>query len=241
VPLVASLGLKRGTLMEKPQRPGGGILEAAKAWYRRVAPVMVLALLAFAFLPSLRAYAWIIHANEDTGRLLEPLMDSRVVQAAADLKLGIPYQRHEYFANPLHIRNEMVLSAQVGDEWVELDIPFKVGRPNRSPMQTSPLHRRFAWQWWFLPLSGNGVVGQAAAPGWLVGFMQRLCEGDSTAWAAVEHSSAHSRLHEVRRVAVQMYNYHFAKPGAGVWWNRTSHGNVSWPGLGRTHLETRCG
>mmetsp|Transcript_5839 Transcript_5839/g.16120 ORF Transcript_5839/g.16120 Transcript_5839/m.16120 type:complete len:565 (+) Transcript_5839:44-1738(+) len=240
VPLVASMGLTRGTLMAKPQPPGAGILSRAKAWYRRVAPVMVLVLLAFAFLPSLRAYAWILRGSEDTGRLLRPVMDSRVVQAAADLSLGIPYQRHEYFARPLHTRNDMVLSAQVGDEWVELDIPQKVGHPNRSPRQTSPLHRRFAWQWWFLPLGSNGVVGKAAAPGWLRSFMRRLCEGHSTAWSAVESSPAHSRLHEVRRVAVQMYSYHFAAPGTGMWWTRRSHGNVSWPLLGTTHLEIGC-
>ncbi|CAE8603080.1 unnamed protein product [Polarella glacialis] len=140
----------------------------------------------------------------------------------------------------MHTRDEMVLFVQIADEWVELDVPQKVGRPDRSPRQTSPLHRRFAWQWWFLPLGGSAVVGDAAAPGWLERFLVLLCDGHETAWSAVEREPMHGREAQVTRVAVQMYRYHFAKPGSGDWWTRVSHGNVSWPSLGSTHLERRC-
>jgi len=208
---------------------------SAKGIYRSVAPALVLCMLAFAFIPSLRAYAWILSGSEDTGPYLEPLMASPLVQRALGMHLGIPYERHEYFANPLHSRHEVVLSAQVGNEWLELEVPYKVGRPERRPWQTSPLHRRFAWQMWFLPLEGNSVVGGAADPAWLHRFMSHLCQGHETAWAALLYGPAHGRKAEVRRIAVQVYRYHMASPCSAAWWTREPCGNTSQP-----HLELTC-
>ena len=69
----------------------------------------------------------------------------------------------------LHLNCQQSFQMLAG--YVEMDIPYKVGRAlssvlrhdsvsaaetlgsvGRAPLQTSPLHRRFAWQWWFLGL-----------------------------------------------------------------------------------------
>lgn len=234
IPLVASLGTVHG--IPAVYRPGPKNKRcSAKGIYRSVAPVLVFCMLVFAFLPSLRAYAWILSGSENTGLYLEPLMASPFVQLALDMHLGIPYERHEYFANPIHSRHEVVFSAQVDNEWFELEVPYKVGRPERRPWQTSPLHRRFAWQMWFLPLEGNPVVGGAADPAWLHRFMSLLCHGHKTAWAALLPGPAHGRKSEVRRIAVQVYQYHMASPFSGAWWAREPCGNTSQP-----HLELTC-
>lgn len=235
IPLVASLGTVHGIPAVHPPGPKNKRC-SAKIIYRSVAPALVLCMLVFAFLPSLRAYAWILSGSEDTGSYLEPLMASPLVQRALDMHLGIPYERHEYFANPIHSRHEVVFSAQVGNEWFELEVPYKVGRPERRPWQTSPLHRRFAWQMWFLPLEGNPVVGGAADPAWLHRFMSLLCQGHKTAWAALLHGPAHGHKAEVRRIAVQVYQYRMASPFSAAWWTREPCGNTSKP-----HLELVCG
>ncbi|CAE8705200.1 unnamed protein product [Polarella glacialis] len=231
VSLVASTGTVRGIPVEDVRTPG--VFARATSWYRRIFAWLVIVLAGFVFLPSLGAYAWICTGNEATGSLLEPLMQSAVVQQASAMNLGIPYNRHAYFAGAVHERNEVVLLADVGQGWVEMDIPYKVGRPDRSPaasivqmlkkdelihpQQTSPLHRRFAWQWWFLGLGDD--------PTWLQLFLEKLCERHPDAWNAVERNplhSVHDQLVNLRRVSVRMYNYRFAQPGeTGLWWNRT--------------------
>jgi len=242
VPLVASTATVRGAPLQLVREPAPGLRGRAKASYRRIAPWLVLVLEVFAFLPSFHAYAWLLRGDESTGSLLAPLMSSQPVLLAEAMNLGVPYQRDEYFANPVHVRNEMVLFADVGEDgWVEVDVPYKVGRPDRAPLQTSPLHRRFAWRWWFLPLGTLGMTSTASDPAWLFTFLQRLCEGDSTMWSAVERSPVHDRLGDVRRVAVQMFNYRFAEPGGEAWWVRTSLGDQAWPRIGRTRVERSCG
>jgi len=136
----------------------------------------------------------------------------RLAQQAAGLNLGIAYNRHAYFAGAVHKRNEIVLFADVGDGLVEVDIPCKVGRVDRRPCFTSPLHRRFAWQWWFLGLGRD--------PSFVYKFLSHLCQGDPDVWNAVEPGEVFDRRHSVREVAIEMYSYHYAKPGKGVWWTR---------------------
>ncbi|CAJ1388838.1 unnamed protein product [Effrenium voratum] len=209
VSLVASLGTVRG--LPVTRRPSPALM-----LYQSLMPWLLILLLLFAFLPSLRAYAWLWSGSERVG-FLEPLMQSDFVMAASGMNLGIPYNRHAYFAGMVHDRKEMVLFADVGDGYVEMDIPYKVGSVGRAPLQTSPLHRRFAWQWWFLGLGQD--------PSWLVSFMEQLCSRSQTAWAAVENNSTvHDNLDKLKKVAVQMYQYHFSKPGSQSWWERHASG-----------------
>jgi len=242
VPLVASMGTVGSVPAVVKGSPRATIWQAATKYYRKVVPFFVFSLLAFAFLPSIKAYAWMLRGDYNTGPLLEALMSSRTVKTAESMFLGIPYNRHDYFATGLlPVRNELILFADLGGEQVELSIPQKVGRLEEMPLHRSPLHRRFAWQWLFLALEGNAVVGAAAAPAWFKNLLQRLCDRDQTAWAAVESSPAHSRLPELERIVVQLYQYDFAEPGSRQWWTRTSYGNVSWPGLGSTRFVQQCG
>mmetsp|Transcript_108872 Transcript_108872/g.318580 ORF Transcript_108872/g.318580 Transcript_108872/m.318580 type:complete len:556 (+) Transcript_108872:58-1725(+) len=241
VPLVASMGTAGSIPMVDKRESGTPRRHAAVRYYRTVAPALVAGMLVFAFLPSLKAYAWMLHGSYSTGPLMDPLMESRIVKEAEGMYLGIPYNRHDYFANGLlHERNELIIFADLGNDQVELSIPYKVGRLDRMPQQTSPLHRRFAWQWLFLTLSGNSVVGSAAVPAWYTRFVEKLCEGDETAWAAVEHTAVNGRLPELKRIIVQLYRYEFAEPGSRQFWTRASYGNVSWPGLGTTQLVQVC-
>lgn len=206
VSLIASMSTVQGTAVIRKRESKPVML------YRSLMPWLLLPLLLFAFLPSLRAYAWLWSGQERLG-FLEPLMQSGVVRYAESLNLGIPYNHHAYFAGAVHQRKEMVLLADVGDGFVEVDVPYKVGRVDRMPLQTSPLHRRFAWQWWF--------IGLGQDPSWLVNFMELLCNKNDIAWQAVEYNNkVHSQLHKLRRVAAQMYQYHFSKPGSAAWWER---------------------
>ncbi|CAE7194439.1 LMF1 [Symbiodinium sp. CCMP2456] len=206
VALVASMGIVEGVPMQKKS------VSPEKAVYRLVMPWLTLLLLLFAFLPSLRAFAWLSMGNERLG-ILEPLAQSGFVRAAGQMNLGIAYNHHAYFAGAVHTRNEMVLFADAGEGLIELDIPYKVGRPDRAPRQTSPLHRRFAWQWWFLALGSD--------PSWLMSFMELLCHRDRVAWEAVEwNDKVHANLSKLQKVSVQMYTYHFSKPGSSDWWSR---------------------
>lgn len=223
VSLVASMGTVRGVPVVAARR-GSSPFDAAKVAYRVVAPWLLIGALVFAFLPSLRAYAWIWYGDEHAllGSRLEPLMSSQVTRAAMQMNLGIPYNHHAYFAGAVHERNEMVLFADVGEApakenvgpvgWVELDIPYKVGRVDRAPRHTSPLHRRFAWEWWFLALGTD--------PTWLQIFLKKLCERNEVAWAAVENSPVHGKLEHVSQVKAQMHNYHYTAVGSGDWWTR---------------------
>jgi len=135
VALVASMGIVGGVPMQKRS------VSPEKAVYRLVMPWLTLLLLIFAFLPSLRAFAWLSMGNERLG-ILEPLAQSGFVRAAGQMNLGIAYNHHAYFAGAVHMRNEMVLFADAGEGLIELDIPYKVGRLGRAPRQTSPLHRQ---------------------------------------------------------------------------------------------------
>jgi len=234
VSLVASMGTVRGCPVHHQSGSAGRFLRKAKEVYRFIAAWCVLILLGFALLPSFRAYAWLCLGSENTGPFLEPLMSSYVVRAAEEMNLGIPYQRHEYFANPVHVRNEMVLFADAGKGWVELDIPNKVGRLDRSPRQTSPLHRRFAWRWCFLGLPALPFTKNAANNAWLGVFLEQLCRREKSAWASIELSPFHDSISEVKRVKVQLYSYHFAKPGSSSWWTRESLGDGWWSALEKT-------
>jgi len=230
VALVASMGTVRGTPMAyngvyfgspagDTQGRAAQVALTAKLWYRRVVPWLLVPLFIFAFLPSLRAYAWIANFNESTGRL-EGLMDSAFVTKARRMNLGIPYNHHAYFAGAVHKRNEFVLFADLGDGYVELDVPFKVGRPDRHPAHTSPLHRRFAWEWWFLGLGADST--------WLDGFMYHLCKGNKVAWNAVEHEfhgQLANKVSGVRSVGAKIFRYHFAPRGSKTWWTRAAQNN----------------
>lgn len=179
-----------------------------------------------------------LNSSPDVGPSLQPLMSSPIVRAAADLNLGIAYQRQDYFANGLvHTRNIVVILAEVDGQWVELNIPFKDGDVTRINSQTSPLHRRFAWMWWFLALECGDICGSASSPVWFLNFLDKLCEKDAVAWAAVDHGLRHDQLSRVRQVVSRVYSYRFAKPGMGVWWNRDMMANSTWPGL---HIDKIC-
>lgn len=245
VPLVASLGtVRRSPCVWKNPRPG--IRGKAIRLYRMLGPPAVLSLVIFASLPSLKAYMWMLQGNEKPGPLLEPVLSSSMARMAEDMYLGIDYQRMEFFANPVHSRIDVVLlvqfpGANLSDSvWTELDIPMKVGRTDRMPGQSAPLWRRFAWFWWFLPLTGNQVVGSASAPEWFQRYLELLCEGNELAWDALELGPAHGRR-DAQRVAIQLFEYKFSAPGSSDWWVRKSLGNTSWPGLGSAHVERLCG
>jgi len=41
------------------------------------------------------------------------------------------------------------------------------------------------------------------------------------AWEAVEwNDKVHTKLSKLRKVSVEMYTYHFSKPGSPDWWRR---------------------
>ena len=94
-----------------------------------------------------------------------------------------------------------------------LDIRCKVGSVGRAPCQTSPLHRRFAWQWWFLPLGDD--------PAWMLEpFLARLCARDEVAWGAIEGGDAENDG-KVTRLEARLFDYRFTRPGEGDdWWVR---------------------
>jgi len=231
VPVVASMGSVHGVLLART--------ETSKA-YAQTSAVLIIVATAFAFLPSLEAYAWMWNNSPNTGPALQTVMSSRIVKVAADMNLGIPYQRHDYFANGLvHTRNEMALFANNGTHWLELNIPFKDGSVDRISPQTSPLHRRFAWMWWFLSLECGEICGDASRPEWFFTFLEQLCERDEVAWAALEPGHGLS-VRRVQTIAARMYSYRFAEPGQGTWWVRQMLDNVTWPGLGSTHIDKLC-
>mmetsp|Transcript_34816 Transcript_34816/g.81286 ORF Transcript_34816/g.81286 Transcript_34816/m.81286 type:complete len:645 (-) Transcript_34816:91-2025(-) len=187
------------------------MLNSMSTAYHLMAPLAVVALCIFAFLPSLQAYAWIATGTEFGWPSIGPLMSTSVVQQASSLHVGIPYNRHAYFAGAVHSRNEIVLFGDFGQGWVELDIPYKVGREDRRPRQTSPLHRRFAWQWWFLELGDD--------PEWLFDFMRHLCVGTKVAWNAIESPLPDGvDPDKMKRVSIKAFNFHFTLPGEDAWW-----------------------
>jgi len=232
VPLVASMGSVHGIPLVRKELP---------KIYGQAAAVFIIVAVTFASLPSLEAYAWMWNSSPDRGPVLQMVMSSKIVTVAADMNLGIPYQRHDYFANALvHTRNEVALFADTGTEWLELNIPFKDGSVDRISPQTSPLHRRFAWAWWFLSLECGEICGNASRPEWMFRFLEKLCEGDEVAWAALELRLQPAVRTRVRRIAARVYSYRFAKPGDGAWWVRHMLDNVTWPGLGSTHIDKLC-
>eukprot|EP00746_Dinoflagellata_sp_MGD_P018122 gnl/MRDRNA2_/MRDRNA2_142011_c0_seq1.p1 gnl/MRDRNA2_/MRDRNA2_142011_c0~~gnl/MRDRNA2_/MRDRNA2_142011_c0_seq1.p1 ORF type:complete len:641 (+),score=101.58 gnl/MRDRNA2_/MRDRNA2_142011_c0_seq1:69-1991(+) len=222
VPLVATLNQTKGIAAEAAEPTGtlaalGAALGVPKDFlkkylkpWRMLAPVVVLLGALIAFIPSINAYTWIYTGSD--GELKDPF-------GARHLNLGISYNHHAYFAGAVHQRHEVVLSAYVegkgeAGKWIELDIPCKVGSVDRAPCQTSPLHRRFAWEWWF--------VGLGADSSWLSRFVRLLCDHDPAAWGAIERSDVHSRLDDVKKIKTEMFDYHYSKPGnsEGAWWTR---------------------
>ena len=116
VSLLASMGTVQGVAVKR--QPESNALRL----YRHLLPWLVLPMLLFAFLPSLRAYApwlrgarapdmswcheaWLASGRERLG-MLEPLMQTAFVQQAQGLNLGIAYNHHAYFAGAVHQRNE---------------------------------------------------------------------------------------------------------------------------------------
>lgn len=81
--------------------------------------------------------------------------------------------------------------------WSEVDIHCKVGSVSHRPCFTSPLHRRFAWQWWFLGLGSDTT--------WLRSWLLRLKDGEPEAWLAFE--SADDDVWEIRAVTLFMHRY----------------------------------
>mmetsp|Transcript_1438 Transcript_1438/g.3928 ORF Transcript_1438/g.3928 Transcript_1438/m.3928 type:complete len:627 (+) Transcript_1438:32-1912(+) len=208
VPLVGCMSTARGEPMIGTVQKDPTVCRA----FRCLAPFVVIFLSIFAFLPSLQAYAWLCTGSEYGWPMIGPLMQTSVVQQANGFYLGIPYNRHAYFAGAVHSRNEVVLYGDFGAGWIELDIPCKVGRENRRPCQTAPLHRRFAWEWWFLELGEE--------PDWLFDFMKHLCAGHPIVWSALEVPWPEGvDPAKMRRVGVRSYNYHFTTIGGnGTWW-----------------------
>merc|ERR1712194_1006762 len=82
-------------------------------------------------------------------------------------------------------------------QWAEVDIPCKVGSVSRSPCFTSPLHRRFAWQWWFIGLGGDTQ--------WLRSWLERLKRGELEAWLALEADD--DETWAIKAVTVRMHPY----------------------------------
>jgi len=81
--------------------------------------------------------------------------------------------------------------------WEEVDIACKVGSVSRTPCFTSPFHRRFAWQWWFIGLGGDTSFMQQ----WLTS----LKRGQPEAWFALEVGD--NEMWEVKAVTVRMHRY----------------------------------
>lgn len=233
VAVVASMGSVHSIPLESRGKP---------QIYGQMAAVLIISAVIFAFLPSLQSYSWMWNNTSDVGPALRPIMSSKLVTMAADMNLGIPYQRHDYFAHALvHTRNEIVLFADTETEWLELNIPFKDGPVDRISPQTSPVHRRFAWMWWFLSLECGEICGGASRPKWFFTFLDKLCEKNNVAWAALEPRHGPAVPAKVRRITARMYSYRFAKPGQGAWWTRQMFENVSWPAFGgSTHIEKLC-
>jgi len=114
--------------------------------------------------------------------------------------------------------------------WVEVDVACKVGSVSRKPCFTSPLHRRFAWQWWFLGLRGDTR--------WLELWLQKLRRGEPEAWFSLEADD--DETWTIRAVTVRMHRYEWnmGKPQTdesrtvggyglidradGLWWSRSS-------------------
>jgi len=210
VPLLACMSTVHGQPLAASVQKG--IAGQVYSAYRLLAPFVVLFLCLLAFLPSLQAYAWLTTGSEYGWPMIGSVMQLKFVQQASSLHLGIPYNRHAYFAGAVHSRNEVVLFGDFGGGWIELDIPYKVGRESRRPAHTAPLHRRFAWEWWFLELGEE--------PDWLFDFMNHLCAGNPVAWNAIEAPwPAGVDPAKMRRVGVRSYNYHFTTIGGnGTWW-----------------------
>lgn len=213
VAVVASLGTVRGLPAECKEPSGLGAFSVVRLWYRRIVPVIVIALSVFAFLPSIRAYSWLMYDDEFHFSFSSRVEMWSITRRARRLNLGIPYNHHAYFAGAVHTRDEVVVFADVGgDDLVELDIPCKVGSVDRAPCITSPLHRRFAWEWWFIPLGSDDS--------WMQEFLVKLCAKDAGAWGALETNPAQGRLDQLKSVHTRMFRYHFSPKGSKDWWTR---------------------
>merc|ERR1712048_685892 len=107
------------------------------------------------------------------------LNSQEFVLHARRMNLGMDHYQYAYFAGAVEERNEFVFFACVGGEWIEFDIPCKVGSVDRAPCITSPLHRRFAWQMWY-PF-GDFMMNYN-------GFFAKICKRDEVVWEALETS-----------------------------------------------------
>jgi len=214
--LLASCGTARCVPMVRRDR--GFFLP----WYRLVTAWVVIVLAVFAVLPGCSTLQWILAEEADTiGNVwsngLWPvttwIKHQPFVEAAATMNLGMDHFRYAYFAGAVESREEYVYTAQLGDEWVEFDVPCKVGSVDRSPCITSPLHRRFAWQLWF-PF-GDGMFDY-------YGFFEKICKKDEVFLRALEMGALEEGLkkHELKAVAKQAFSYHFTQHGEQGWWTR---------------------
>jgi hypothetical protein len=78
-------------------------------------------------------------------------------------------------------RPELVLEGQFGDEWRELELPFKPGDPRRPPAWLLGTMPRLDWQMWFAALGSS--VGDAP---WLLSLVRGLLAGSPSAYSLID-------------------------------------------------------
>tara|TARA_B100002003_G_scaffold219048_1_gene220442 strand:+ start:2194 stop:3714 length:1521 start_codon:yes stop_codon:yes gene_type:complete len=114
-------------------------------------------------------------------------------------------------------RPEIVIEGSMdGSQWIDWNLRWKPGDPQRRPGLVTPHQPRLDWQLWFAALDPRG------AGYWLSPLMMRLLEGAPAVTALVGDAAFADGPPRYLRLAY--YDYRFKTPAermeTGTWWHR---------------------
>jgi hypothetical protein len=119
------------------------------------------------------------------------------------------------FGSITRVRNEIVLEGADDPEgpWKEYEFKGKPGRVDRRPPWVSPYHYKLDWQMWFA-----AMTSYAYHP-WILNLVAKLLEGDDAVLKLMADNPFAKK--PPRFVRALLYEYHYTRPGAAAWWDRT--------------------
>ena len=97
-------------------------------------------------------------------------------------------------------------------EWQEYDLHCASTDPGRRPCVISPYHYRLDWQIWF------AAMGRPADYPWTLRLVWKLLHNDPLALSLLPHNPFPTG--PPRYIRARLYEYRFAPPESGRWWDR---------------------
>ena len=136
---------------------------------------------------------------------------SPTVTATRPWRLTNPYG---LFAVMTTQRHELIVQGSMdGVTWLDYELPFKPGDPDRIPGWATPHQPRLDWQLWFAALTSP-----ASAP-WVYDFATRLLDAEPAVLGLLDAPSFGPDGNDrPRYIRILTRRYRFAESGSSSWW-----------------------